>query len=297
MALRCAALLMASILALAGCAKQQNMSAMVQPGENVPAAAASAGDAQPVPAPAAAPPAAAANPHGSDDGLLPSDPISNAPPMPVALEDRVPATTASLALAKLPTGGVSFRGAQDSAAAPQPPLATLLASTARNVPVYDAGLAGDAEEPYLLDAGDRVRVFVYGQPNLSRTYPIDVGGFIAVPLIGAVKARGVTVYELSQSIAKLLGVKYVRDPEVSVEIAQYRPFYILGEVRNAGQFPWVSGLTVRTAVAIAGGYTARATERHATVSRRSGGIVTEESVPNTYAVRPGDTVYIEERFF
>ena len=158
-------------------------------------------------------------------------------------------------------------------------------------------IVADVDAPYLLDSGDKVRVFIYGQPNLSRIYSVDGGGFIAVPLIGAVKARGESTYDLERAITVQLGAKYVRDPRVSIEIASYRPFYILGEVRNAGQVPYVNGMTVETAVAIAGGYSERANEHKVQITRRINGVVEKVLVPANSVVLPGDTVYVRERFF
>ena len=166
-------------------------------------------------------------------------------------------------------------------------------------PVVVVAAESDIEEegPYLLDAGDRLRIFVYGQPNLSRIYVVDQQGRIAVPLIGDVEARGRTTRQLTSLIARRLGTQFVKDPQVTVDIAQNRPFFILGEVRNAGQYPFVSGLTVQSAVAIAGGYADRANERHVRITRRHNGLVEKMDVPPDYPVRPGDEVYVYERWF
>ncbi|MEZ5776592.1 MAG: polysaccharide biosynthesis/export family protein [Hyphomicrobiaceae bacterium] len=179
--------------------------------------------------------------------------------------------------------------------APMPTAGTASLDWTNAVATVDA--APESEEAYLLDSGDRVRVFVYGQPNLSRVYPIDGQGFIAMPLIGNVRARATTTYDLSRRIAGELSVSYVRDPEVSVEVASYRPFYILGEVRSPGQFSYVSGMTVRTAIAIAGGYTPRANERSVVVTRTFEGEEQRIDVPPSYRLRPGDTVTVKERWF
>ncbi len=151
--------------------------------------------------------------------------------------------------------------------------------------------------PYLLDTGDRLRIFVYGQPNLSRLYSVDHDGRITVPLIGAVNARGQTTTALEGSIRSRLGAQFVKDPQVTVDIQQNRPFFILGEVRSAGQYPYVSGMTIETAVAIAGGYSERANERRFKLTRRIDGLVDIMEVPSDYVVRAGDTVYVHERFF
>jgi len=150
--------------------------------------------------------------------------------------------------------------------------------------------------PYLLNTGDKLRVFVYGQPSLSRLYTVGQVGNIAVPLIGNVRARNRTTTQLARAIAARLARDFVRDPEVTVDVAQNRPFFILGEVRLPGQYPYVSGMTVETAVAIAGGYTERASERSFRITRRINGLVDQIEAPSDYTLLPGDTVYVCERF-
>ena len=151
--------------------------------------------------------------------------------------------------------------------------------------------------PYLLDTGDRLRIFVYGQPNLSRLYTVDQAGIVSIPLIGSVRARGLTTAKLEGAIRGRLGQQLVRDPQVTVDVQQNRPFFILGEVRTAGQYPYVSGMTVETAVAIAGGYGDRASERKVRVTRKvDGGTEIFEVSPDA-EIEPGDTVYVYERFF
>ncbi|MGD9803497.1 MAG: polysaccharide biosynthesis/export family protein [Hyphomicrobiaceae bacterium] len=167
------------------------------------------------------------------------------------------------------------------------------------VPVSFGGpqAVADTDGPYLLDSGDRLRVFVYGQPNLSRLYMVDHGGAISMPLAGRVRARGLTTYQLEARIRSLLGAKFIKDPEVTVDVAQNRPFFILGEVRTAGQYPYVNGMTVRAAVAIAGGYSERADKHKIQITRRINGLVETLDVPDDYVVTPGDTLLVYERFF
>jgi len=107
-------------------------------------------------------------------------------------------------------------------------------------------------QPYTLDAGDKLRVVVFGQAGISNSYLVDAGGNVSMPLIGVVPARGLTTQQLSQRIAARLKQGYVREPHVSVEVEAYRPFFILGEVTNPGQYPYVANMTAETAVAIAG---------------------------------------------
>lgn len=154
-----------------------------------------------------------------------------------------------------------------------------------------------ATQPYVLDSGDRLRVTVFGQQNLSRIYPVDGGGFISMPLIGAVKVRGMTTFQAEERIANTLKRKYVKDPKVTVEIAANRPFFILGEVRNAGQFPYVAGMTAQTAIAIAGGFTPRAKKKRIQLVRLVNGASVTRTVPLNVKILPGDTITVQERFF
>jgi polysaccharide export outer membrane protein len=152
-------------------------------------------------------------------------------------------------------------------------------------------------QPYYLDAGDQLRITVYGQEDLSRTYPVSNAGSVAIPLIGQIAARGRTVDQIETTIVTALAARYLRDPDVSVEVQTYRPFYILGEVRNPGQYPYVSGLTVETAVAIAGGYTYRAFRERAEISRQLAGQVIRAQAAPEHPVAPGDTITVHERLF
>lgn len=152
------------------------------------------------------------------------------------------------------------------------------------------------DRKYLLDTGDRLRIFVYGQPNLSRAYIVDADGKVSIPLIGNVKARGLTTRQLEGSIRSRLGQSFVKDPQVTVDVQQNRPFFILGEVRAAGQFPYVNGMTVEMAVAIAGGYGDRANMRTVRVTRRVDGVSEVIEAAPDFELEPGDTVFVHERF-
>ena len=156
---------------------------------------------------------------------------------------------------------------------------------------------GGARGSYLLDTGDRLRVFVYGQPNLSRAYTVDHGGNIVVPLIGQVGARGRTTHGVQEAIRRQLGAEFVRDPQVTVDILQNRPFFIYGEVKAGGQYPYVSGMTVETAIAIAGGFSERASTRSYRITRRTNGYEDQIEAPGNFLLQPGDVVYVNERFF
>jgi polysaccharide biosynthesis/export protein len=150
---------------------------------------------------------------------------------------------------------------------------------------------------YTLDSGDRLRVVVFGQDGLTNSYVVDASGRIDMPLIGSVAARGLTSDQLSARIADQLRQGFIREPHVAVEVEAYRPFFILGEVAQPGQYPYVANMTVETAVAIAGGFGPRGYHRSVIISRNSGGRSFRFEVPITYQICPGDTVQIQERWF
>src|SRR6266567_695638 len=150
---------------------------------------------------------------------------------------------------------------------------------------------------YHLDAGDKMRVVVYGQEGLTNTYAIDAGGAITMPLIGSVPARDRTPAGLAADIAARLRGGFIRDPSVAVEIESYRPFFILGEVAAPGQYPYVPNMTVESAVAIAGGFSPRAKRDVVTVTHTEVGGSMRAIVPLGTPVSPGDTVFVAERWF
>ena len=180
---------------------------------------------------------------------------------------------------------------------PGPAFHSWSAPTVIPVALQGPQAVADTDGPYLLDTGDKLRIFVYGQPNLSRIYNVDHGGWITVPLIGGVKARGITTFDLEKRLKAKLGAQYVKDPHVTVDVQQNRPFFILGEVKTAGQYPYVSGMTVQTAVAIAGGYSERASDRKVVITRRVNGVIDKLRVDPDMPVLPGDTIHVKERFF
>lgn len=157
--------------------------------------------------------------------------------------------------------------------------------------------ATSAAEPYTLAAGDRLRVIVFGQDSLSNVYAVDGAGRIAMPLIGSVPVQGRTVPQVEREIAARLREGYVREPRVSVEVEAFRPFFVLGEVTSAGQFPFVEGMTVRTAIAIAGGFGPRGYQGEVDLTRIVDGAPLTGRVPLDAPVRPGDTITVRERIF
>ena len=153
------------------------------------------------------------------------------------------------------------------------------------------------EGPYTLDTGDKLRVVVFGQDALSNSYTVDAQGNVALPLVGAVTARGITTEQLAGSITARLKQSYLRDPSVAVEVEVYRPFFVLGEVTYPGQYPFVPNMTVENAIAIAGGFTPRAYRDKVTVTRKVQGVPGRMTLPLRYPLRPGDTIEVGERWF
>jgi polysaccharide export outer membrane protein len=189
----------------------------------------------------------------------------------------------------------------DALAYGQGPSATAAFPPARRgrapVPVRYAAPAAPVDAQYRLDAGDRLRVVVYGQEGLTNSYAIDAGGSITIPLIGAVPARGMTPAGLAASISGRLRNGYIREPSVAVEIEAYRPFFILGEVAAPGQYPFVPNMSVESAVAIAGGFLPRAKRDGVTLTHPTPEGNYRAVVPLGTPVSPGDTVMIGERWF
>lgn len=165
-------------------------------------------------------------------------------------------------------------------------------------PRYEArAFEDDPNQPYTLASGDRLRVIVFGQDALTNSYAVDGGGRISMPLIGLVEAQGRTTHDLERQIEAKLRVGFLREPRVAVEVEAYRPFFVLGEVTTAGQYPFINGMNVQNAVAVAGGFSPRATKSGASLTRVVDGAAYTYNVPLTHPVRPGDTVTIRERFF
>jgi polysaccharide biosynthesis/export protein len=160
-----------------------------------------------------------------------------------------------------------------------------------------APISASRDAAYHLDAGDKLRVVVYGQEGLTNTYAIDAGGAITMPLIGAVPARGRTPAGLAAEISAKLRNGYIRDPSVAVEVETYRPFFILGEVAAPGQYPYVPNMSVESAVAIAGGFSPRAKRDSVTLTHSDASGTGRFIVPLGTQLSPGDTVLVSERWF
>lgn len=161
------------------------------------------------------------------------------------------------------------------------------------------GIGGVAAQitQYLLGPGDRLTVTVFGQPDMSGEFEVDGSGQLTLPLVGAVDAGGLTVTGLTESLTARLASDFLVDPQVSIEVLNYRPFYILGEVKSPGSYAYVAGIDVRQSVAIAGGFTRRAWTTDVTVVRETRDGRRKFVAPIDAIVLPGDTIVVTRRVF
>jgi protein involved in polysaccharide export with SLBB domain len=150
---------------------------------------------------------------------------------------------------------------------------------------------------YRLGTGDKVRVTVFNEKDLSGDFDVNDQGLIALPLIGQVQVGGLTLSQAQDLITHRFGKDYLVNPRVNVEVLNYRPFFILGEVKNPGGYPFVNGMTVVNAVALAGGYTPRANRNHIVIKRAANPGAGEQEVQEDGAALPGDIIRVPERFF
>lgn len=175
-------------------------------------------------------------------------------------------------------------------------LAAFLSACANGVGTLPVLPSGGAL-PYVLGPGDKLHVAVYGEPDLSAAYPIDSGGTIAVPLVGLVPAKDLTVDQLQRNLVSRLDATAVRSPNVTVQIEEYRPFYILGEVQRPGAYSYAPGMSAVKAITIAGGFTLRANRTEMSVTRVTDGKPVEYRATRDAAIWPGDVVLVLERHF
>ncbi len=155
-----------------------------------------------------------------------------------------------------------------------------------------------AAGPYRLDTGDTIRMIVFGQQDLTGQFIVGDNGTVAVPLIGIIPARGATASELGQRVGEaLVSQNLLVNPSVSVEVVEFRPFFILGEVRQPGRYPYIPNMTALTAVAVGGGFTYRAQEDLFSITRVADGRAVEGRAERDTLVRPGDVITVFERNF
>lgn len=155
-----------------------------------------------------------------------------------------------------------------------------------------------ASQEYRLDAGDKIRLYVFGLDAMNTEYVVSDGGFLSLPMIQGVSVSGLTLREVEQAIgAKLAQGQILREPVVNVQMITARPFYVLGEVRNPGEFAFRPGMTVQSAVAMAGGFTYRAASRRVEITRRINGREIVGSATQTTPITAGDRIRVYEKWF
>ena len=155
----------------------------------------------------------------------------------------------------------------------------------------------DTAPEYYLGPGDKLNVIVFGHQDLSGEFEIDVAGDISLPLLGQIAAADRTVRELQGQIEARLDREFIVDPRVSIEVRNFRPFFILGQVKKPGSYPYQSGIDIRQAVAIGGGFTRRATSANVTLIRRTSEGKLRYRATLDVPVLPGDTIVVERRLF
>jgi protein involved in polysaccharide export with SLBB domain len=149
---------------------------------------------------------------------------------------------------------------------------------------------------YRLGIGDKLKVSVFGEENLSGQFEVNAIGQISMPLIGEMPAKGLAIHEFRESVARKLSDGYLKNPKVTVEMMNYRPIFVQGEVKNAGEFAYKNGISLRDAIAMAGGYTYRANQAYLFIGHE-GEPDTAVRTPADVAILPGDNIRIPERFF
>ena len=180
-------------------------------------------------------------------------------------------------------------------ASPEP---SLISSDSKTIGAAASGSATSKNDgAYLLEQGDAIAIQVFDEPDLTLDTVVGASGSINYSYLGDIRVAGKSPAELEQHIATLLKNGYLVNPSVNVTVLEYRPFYINGEVRSPGSYPYEPGLTVDRAIALAGGLTERASSRKIFISNEGDSSSDEAKAPLNYRVQPGDTITIKEGFF
>jgi protein involved in polysaccharide export with SLBB domain len=164
-------------------------------------------------------------------------------------------------------------------------------------PAQLEALKAAAAAPPVLIAGETINVIVYGEASLTGKYLIDPSGYVSLPLAGTVQAGGLTPDKLGQNLEKQFGSKYLTNPKITVEVAEFRPFYILGEVAKPGVYPYTGGLNVLNAIAIAGGVTYRAKTSVVLIQHLGEDQFHEYQLTEPIPLLAGDIIQVPRRYF
>jgi polysaccharide export outer membrane protein len=196
------------------------------------------------------------------------------------------------------TGALAQGGLPGPSVQPSVPASARVAATPPN-PVSVAPVSGGPQdESYKLGSGDKLKLVVYGENDLGGEYLVDGAGQVQLPLLGQIPAAGMSVHDFEAAVgSKFVSEGYLKDPRVSVEVENYRPFYIIGEVKSPGQYPYVNGMNALNAVALAGGYTYRADDKDVYIRRNGSSKEQEAPADQTTKINPGDIIRVDERIF
>ncbi|MEO1265161.1 MAG: polysaccharide biosynthesis/export family protein [Pseudomonadota bacterium] len=170
-------------------------------------------------------------------------------------------------------------------------------ATNMSAPWADLGAPGKALPTPTLSPGDKLRVTVFDEPNLSGTFEVGADGHVAMPLLGRVRASGLTLDAFRRALNRRLADGFLKNPRTTIDVLNYRPVFVHGEVRRGGEYPFKAGLTFRDAIAVAGGYTYRAQEGYVLLMRAGQREPVKVRMPSTALVQPGDNIRVPERFF
>jgi polysaccharide export outer membrane protein len=197
-------------------------------------------------------------------------------------------------------GSTSVAQAQSSLPGPTAEHAATVSSdgNAAAIPVPVGPVSGLQDENYKLGSGDKIKLVVYGEDDLGGEYLVDGAGQVQLPLLGQVPAAGLTIHQFVAAVASLfVSEGYLKHPRVSVEVENYRPFYIIGEVKTPGQYPYITGMNALNAIALAGGYTYRADDSAVYVRRNGSNNEVKSPADQTTKIGPGDIIRVGERVF
>ncbi len=164
-------------------------------------------------------------------------------------------------------------------------------------PAPTTASVSDKLTDYRLGAADKIRLLVYNEPDLSGEFVVNSDGALSLPLIGAVPATGRTTAEIRQDIEQRLSDGYLKSPQVSIDVLEFRPYFIFGEVNKPGNYPYTAALTVMKAVATANGFTYRADQKHVYLRHEGQSKETKYTITSDLPLEPGDTIRIGERYF
>ena len=150
---------------------------------------------------------------------------------------------------------------------------------------------------YRLGIGDKLKITVFGEDALSGEFEVGARGTVSLPLVGDIDSQGLSLPQFRDRMAKRLSEGYLKDPRITVEVLNYRGFFVHGEVRNGGEFKYKNGLKIRDAIAMAGGFSYRANESYFYLMRENYSKPVKVPLPNNMPVLPGDNIRVPERFF